>query len=67
MDKHNVDSGISLTRVLKVRKKKEFTTQNSGVGDQEEDAIKELEEHGDIKKDVPVGGEEFESEEPRQG
>ena len=59
--------GISLTRELKARRKKEFGTQNSDVGDQEKEAIKELEEHGDIKKDVPVGGEEFESEEPRQG
>jgi hypothetical protein len=54
-------------RALKARKKKEFEEQKNSIGYLEEVAINELENKGDLKKDVPVGGEEFESEEPRQG
>ncbi len=40
---------------------------DDGKEEKEEEVIKELENQGDLKKDVPVGGEEFENEEPRQG
>jgi hypothetical protein len=58
-----------LIRVLKTRSKKELKKQSSAnlSGQEEEEAIKDLENQGDLKKDVPVGGEEFENEEPRQG
>jgi hypothetical protein len=58
-----------LIRVLKTRSKKELKKQSSAnLSEQkEEEAIKDLENQGDLKKDVPVGGEEFENEEPRQG
>ena len=61
-----VNGILILVRTLKERKKKELETQTS-VDIKEEEAIKELENQGDLKKDVPVGGEEFENEEPRQG
>jgi hypothetical protein len=57
-----------LIRVLKTRSKKELKKQiSANLSEQEEEAIKDLENQGDLKKDVPVGGEEFENEEPRQG
>jgi hypothetical protein len=62
-----------LTRALKTSRKRILEKQsNADVGkeeeeEEEEEVIKELENHGDLKKDVPVGGEEFENEEPRQG
>jgi hypothetical protein len=58
-----------LIKVLKTRSKKELKKQSSAnLSEQkEEEAIKDLENQGDLKKDVPVGGEEFENEEPRQG
>jgi hypothetical protein len=59
-----------LIRVLKTRSKKELKKQSSANlsgQEEEEEAIKDLENQGDLKKDVPVGGEEFENEEPRQG
>jgi hypothetical protein len=62
-----VNGILILVRTLKERKKKELETQTSVVIKEEEEAIKELENQGDLKKDVPVGGEEFENEEPRQG
>ena len=61
-----VNGILILVRTLKERKKKELEAQTS-VDIKEEEAIKELENQGDLKKDVPVGGEEFENEEPRQG
>jgi hypothetical protein len=61
-----VNGILILVRTLKERKKKELETQTNVVI-KEEEAIKELENQGDLKKDVPVGGEEFENEEPRQG
>jgi hypothetical protein len=61
---------LFLTRVKKGEKKK-YLKPESGDDDRkeekEEEVIKELENQGDLKKDVPVGGEEFENEEPRQG
>jgi hypothetical protein len=63
-----VNGILILVRTLKERKKKELETQTSvDIKEEEEEAIKELENQGDLKKDVPVGGEEFENEEPRQG
>jgi hypothetical protein len=59
-----------LIRVLKTRSKKELkklSSANLSGQEEEEEAIKDLENQGDLKKDVPVGGEEFENEEPRQG
>jgi hypothetical protein len=59
-----------LTRILKTNRKRILEKQSNADVDQEEEeeeVIKELENHGDLKKDVPVGGEEFENEEPRQG
>ena len=61
---------LILAREIKGEKKKYLKPQ-SGDDDckeeKEEEIIKELENQGDLKKDVPVGGEEFENEEPRQG
>jgi hypothetical protein len=37
------------------------------VAEEERIVIDELENQGDLKEDVPLGGEEFEDEEPRQG
>jgi hypothetical protein len=54
---------ITMAKGLKEKRKREEQSQ----GDKEEAVIEELESQGDLKKDVPVGGEEFESEEPRQG
>ena len=59
-----------MTRTLKTSRKRIPEKQcNADVGkeEEEEEVIKELENHGDLKKGVPVGGEEFENEEPRQG
>lgn len=61
---------LFLAREVKQRKKKYLKPQSSGdygKEEKEEEVIKELENQGDLKKDVPVGGEEFENEEPRQG
>ena len=59
-----------MTRALKMRRKRILEKQSNADVDEEEaeeEVIKELENHGDLKKGVPVGGEEFENEEPRQG
>ena len=59
-----------MTRALKTSRKRISEKQsNADVNEEEEEeeVIKELENHGDLKKGVPVGGEEFENEEPRQG
>jgi hypothetical protein len=53
-----------------MRRKRILEKQSNADVDEEEaeeEVIKELENHGDLKKGVPVGGEEFENEEPRQG
>lgn len=49
------------------REKKRDEIQTSEIIDEEEKVIEELENQGELKKEVPVGGEEFEEEEPRQG
>ena len=41
--------------------------QDKEIIDEEEKVIEELESEGELKKEVPLGGEEFEGEEPRQG
>ena len=56
-----------MARVVKARRKKDLKRQNSADANVEEEVIEELEDEGDLKKDVPVGGEEYENEEPRQG
>jgi hypothetical protein len=56
-----------VVRALKARRKKDSEEQKNNIGYLEEGVINELENKGDLKKDVPVGVEEFESEEPRQG
>ena len=61
---------LFLARAIRREKKKYFKSQSGGEDckeEKEEKVIKELENQGDLKKDVPVGGEEFENEEPRQG
>jgi hypothetical protein len=61
---------LFLAREIKGEKKKYLKPQGGGDDlkeEKEEEVIKELENQGDLKKDVPVGGEEFENEEPRQG
>ena len=52
-----------MARALKEKREKELETQ----GTAEVEVIEDLESQGDLKKAVPVGGEEFENEEPRQG
>jgi hypothetical protein len=49
------------------REKKRDEIQTSEIIDEEEKVIEELENQGELKKEVPLGGEEFEEEEPRQG
>jgi len=56
---------ITMAKGLKEKRKRK--EQSEGKVDEEEAVIEELESQGDLKKDVPVGGEQFESEEPRQG
>lgn len=56
---------ITMAKALKEKRKRE--EQSQGKVDKEEAVIEELESQGELKKDVPIGGEEFESEEPRQG
>jgi len=56
--------------MAKALKEKSRTEQKAPIKDNTEEevkVIKELESQGDLKEDVPVGGEEFEDEEPRQG
>lgn len=49
------------------REKKRDEIQTSEIIDEQEKVIEELENQGELKKEVPLGGEEFEVEEPRQG
>lgn len=49
------------------REKKRDEMQTGEIIDEEEKVIEELENQGELKKEVPLGGEEFEEEEPRQG
>ncbi len=57
---------ILLAKALKEKREKEQETQNKDKTEEEETIIEELESQ-DLKECVPVGGEEFENEEPRQG
>jgi hypothetical protein len=57
-----------MAKALKERRKREKLAQNNrSQAEEKETVIEELESQGDLKEDVPVGGEEFEAEEPRQG
>lgn len=56
---------ITMAKGLKEKRKRE--EHPLGRVDREQAVIEELESQGDLKKDAPIGGEEFESEEPRQG
>jgi len=58
---------ISMDKALKEKSRREQMVHIKDNVDEEVKAIKELESHGDLKEDVPIGGEEFEDEEPRQG
>lgn len=58
---------ISMNRALKEKSRREEKVRIKDNVDEEVKAIKELESHGELKEDVPIGGEEFEDEEPRQG
>ena len=56
-----------MVKALKEKRKREQLEQEKDKADKEEAVIEELESQGDLKEDVPVGGEEFEAEQPRQG
>ena len=58
---------ISMNRALKEKSRREEKVRIKDNVDEEVKAIKELESHGELKEDVPIGGEEFEDEDPRQG
>jgi hypothetical protein len=58
---------ISMNKALKEKSGREKKVRTKDNVDEEVKAIKELETHGELKEDVPIGGEEFEDEEPRQG
>ena len=58
---------ISMNKALKEKSRREEKVRIKDNVDEEVKAIKELESHGELKEDVPIGGEEFEDEEPRQG
>jgi hypothetical protein len=58
---------ITMAKVLKEKRKREQLAQDKNKAEEEEEVIEELESQGDLKEDVPVGGEEFEAEAPRQG
>lgn len=58
---------ITMAKALKEKRKREQVAQDKDKADEEEAVIEELENQGDLKEDVPIGGEEFEAEEPRQG
>jgi hypothetical protein len=56
-----------MTKALEDRREKRQEKQDKEIIDEEEKVIEELESEGELKKEVPLGGEEFEGEEPRQG
>jgi hypothetical protein len=59
---------IIMAKGLKEMRKKEQPAKDKDKADEEKEAvIEELESQGDLKENVPVGGEEYEAEEPRQG
>jgi hypothetical protein len=68
MSAKNEPRAITMAKALKERRKREKLAQNNrSQAEEKETVIEELESQGDLRKDVPVGGEEFEAEEPRQG
>jgi primosomal protein N' len=58
---------ITMAKALKEKRKREKLAQNKNQAKEAEAVIEELESQGDLKEDVPVGGEGFKAEEPRQG
>ena len=58
---------ILMAKALKEKSSREQKAHFKDNTDEEVKVIKELESQGDLKEDVPIGGEEFEDEEPRQG
>jgi myo-inositol-1-phosphate synthase len=58
---------ILMAKALKEKNRREQKAHFKDNTDEEVKVIKELESQGDLKEDVPIGGEEFEDEEPRQG
>ena len=58
---------ISMNKALKEKSRRKEKVRIKDNVDEEAKAIKELESHGELKEDVPIGGKEFEDEEPRQG
>jgi hypothetical protein len=56
-----------MTKASDDRRGKRHETPDREIIDEEEKVIKELEREGDLKRKVPLGGEEFEGKEPRQG
>lgn len=58
---------IIMTKASEAKRKMGRETQNRANIDEEEKVIEVLESQGELKKEVPLGGEEFEDEEPRQG
>jgi hypothetical protein len=58
---------IIMTKASEVKRKMGPETKNRANIDEEEKVTEELESQGELKKEVPLGGEEFEDEEPRQG
>ncbi len=56
-----------MTKASDEKRKMGRETQNRADIDEEEKVIEDLESQGELKKEVPLGGEEFEDEEPRQG
>lgn len=56
-----------MTKASEEKRKMGRETQNKAIIDEEEKVIEELEGQGELKKEVPLGGEGFEDEEPRQG
>jgi hypothetical protein len=56
-----------MTKTSEDRREKRHQTEDREIIDEEEEVIEELESQGELKKEVPLGGEEFEGEDPRQG
>jgi hypothetical protein len=68
MKKESEPNAIIMAKQLKEKRiKEEEKKQNQDKIDKERVTIEELERQGQLKEDVPIGGEEFEDEEPRQG
>jgi hypothetical protein len=68
MKKASEPNAILMAKQLKEkRKKEEEKKQNKDKIDKGKIVIEELERQGELKEDVPIGGEAFEDEQPRQG